>query len=291
MLAYRRNDVRDLNDAARTLLIRAGRLGPEALELGERDFRLGDRVLCRHNDPRLGVRNGTRATIIDLDDNAVTLRTDTGTTRLVPLAYAAGHLKHGYALTGHAAQGATVKRAFVLLHDRGALQEWGYVACSRARTETRLYLAETECEHDTHARQPNALDAPERTARALARSSAEPLALAQADEGRVRPLAQRQHQLERQRTRAEERLASAQERLERLGWRERRRDGAQLRAEIALYQSALRLADEKLNELTLETRRRLRLQQATPPRHGRELVQARSRPRLQREPPRLELDR
>ena len=48
------------------------------------------------------------------------------------------HLEHGYALTGHAAQGATVERAFVLVEDRGALQEWGYVACSRARRETRL---------------------------------------------------------------------------------------------------------------------------------------------------------
>src|SRR6266542_70967 len=267
MLAYRRADVRDLNEAARTLLMRAGRLGPEAVELGEREFRVGDRVLCRHNDPRLGVRNGTRATVVDLDDRAVTLRTGKGATRLVPLAYAADHLEHGYATTGHAAQGATVERAFVLLHDHGALQEWGYVACSRARTETRLYLAGTEREPDAHARQPNKLDAPERTAPALARSSAEPLALAQGA-AKARLLAQRQRQLERQRSRAQERLADARERLERLGWRGRRHR-AELRAEITLYQTALRLADEKLNELTLQTPRTL--QQAAPPRNGHEL--------------------
>ena len=288
MLAYRRADVRDLNEAARTLLMRAGRLGPEAVELGEREFRVGDRVLCRHNDPRLGVRNGTRATVVDLDDRAVTLRTGKGATRLVPLAYAADHLEHGYATTGHAAQGATVERAFVLLHDHGALQEWGYVACSRARTETRLYLAGTEREPDAHARQPNKLDAPERTAHALARSSAEPLALAQGA-AKARLLAQRQRQLERQRSRAQERLADARERLERLGWRGRRHR-AELRAEITLYQTALRLADEKLNELTLQTPRTL--QQAAPPRNGHELVRIRSRqPRLEREPPRLELER
>jgi len=291
MLAYRRADVRGLNEAARTLMLRAGRLGSEAVELGEREFRVGDRVLCRRNNPRFGVRNGTRGTIVDLYDTAVTLRIDTGATRFVPLTYAADHFEHGYALTGHAAQGATVERAFVLLHDRGALQEWGYVTCSRARTETRLYLAETEREHDRHARQTNALDAPERAARALARSSAEPLAVARAeDEASVRPLAQRQRQLERQRTCAQERLNDAREKLERLGWRGRRRHSAELRAEITLCQTALRLADEKLIELMLQPDRTL--QRAAPSRRGHELLQTRSRqPRLEREPPGLGLER
>ena len=288
MLAYRRADVGDLNDAARTLLIRAGRLGPDALELGEREFRVGDRVLCRRNDPCLGVRNGTRGTVVDLDEAAITLRTHAGATRLVPLAYAANHLEHGYALTGHAAQGATVDCAFVLLHDQAALREWGYVACTRARTETRLYLAEIEREHDTHARQPNTLDAPQRTARALARSSAEPLALAQArGEGSARLLAQAQRQLERQCTHAQERLADARERLERLGWRGRRHR-AELRAEITLHQTALRLADEKLNELTLQPPRTLA--PPAPSRRGRELVHTRSQ-QLEREPPGLGLER
>jgi conjugative relaxase-like TrwC/TraI family protein len=289
MLAYRRADVRDLNDAARTLLIRAGRLGPEALELGEREFRVGDGVLCRHNDPRLGVHNGTRATVIDLDDRAAMLRTDEGATRRVPLAYAIDHLEHGYALTGHGSQGATVERAFVLLNDHGALREWGYVACSRARTETRLFLAETERELDTHAQKPKTLDAPERTARALAHSYAEPLALAQATgSSGARLLAQRQRQLERQRTRAQERLAGARERLERLGWRGRRRHGVELQAEIALYQTALRLADEKLSELALEPPRILG--PPAPSRRRHELVRTRSQ-RLEREPPNLGLER
>jgi ATP-dependent exoDNAse (exonuclease V) alpha subunit len=53
-------------------------------------------------------------------------------------------LDHAYALTGHAAQGATVERAFVLLPDAGALREWGYVACSRARADTHVYLCERD---------------------------------------------------------------------------------------------------------------------------------------------------
>ena len=83
MLAYRLDDVRDLNDAARTLLIRTGRLGSETLALGEREFRVGDRVICRRNDTRLGIRNGMRATIVDLDTAALTLRTDSGLLRSI----------------------------------------------------------------------------------------------------------------------------------------------------------------------------------------------------------------
>jgi len=99
-------------------------------------FRVGDRVLCRRNDSHLHLRNGTLGTIVDLDRSTLTVRTDAGMTRSLPLPYVAEHLDHAYALTGHAAQGATVERTFVLLHGEGALREWGYVACSRARTET-----------------------------------------------------------------------------------------------------------------------------------------------------------
>ena len=118
----------------------AGRLGPDALEVGGREFRVGDRVLCRRNDERLGVRNGTRATVVDRSTpRRSRCSTDGGAPPPLDERYAAEHLEHGYALTGHAAQGATVERAFVLLRDQGALREWGYVACTRARTETRLY--------------------------------------------------------------------------------------------------------------------------------------------------------
>src|SRR5262249_11073635 len=112
MLAHRRSDVRELNDAARILLTRAGHLGDEGLTLGEREFRVGDRVICRRNDTRLAVRNGTRATITAVREDTLTLRIDSGALRTIDLGYAAEQLEHGYALTGHAAQGATFERAF-----------------------------------------------------------------------------------------------------------------------------------------------------------------------------------
>jgi ATP-dependent exoDNAse (exonuclease V) alpha subunit len=146
MLAHRRADVRDLNEAARVLMRDTGRLGERALVAGDHEFRSGDRVVCRQNDAALGVRNGTRATVRDVDPvlSIVTLQIDAGPSRQLSGCYAAEHLEHGYALTGHIAQGATVDRAFVLMRVEGAMAEWGYVAASRARAETRLYAVGRE---------------------------------------------------------------------------------------------------------------------------------------------------
>ncbi|HZO96763.1 MAG TPA: MobF family relaxase [Gaiellaceae bacterium] len=263
MLAHRRADVHDLNQAAHTLMLRAGRLGPDAVELGRHEFRVGDRVLCRHNDSRLGIRNGTRASIIALDQEKLTLRADNGATRQLPPAYAAEHLEHGYALTGHAAQGATVDRAYVLLPDQGAVQEWGYVACTRARSETRLYLTEHDTlERETPLRDPDPAASPERALHALQRAAAEPLAL---DQTATRPdlharlHARRQEQLAQQRDRAAVQLATAQRELNMLGWWSRGQRRSELECEIALRQTALRGFDKKRQELA----------QMTPPRPRR----------------------
>jgi hypothetical protein len=62
----------------------------------------------------------------------------------------------------------------------------------------------------------------------------------------ARALTARRQQLEQQRARAQERLADAEARLDRLGWRGRRKQGADLPAEIAFQRTALRLSDEQL---------------------------------------------
>ena len=57
----------------------------------------------------------------------------------MPAAYLhAGHLAHGYAITGHKAQGMTSDHAFVLGSDT-IYREWGYVSMSRGRGINRLY--------------------------------------------------------------------------------------------------------------------------------------------------------
>ena len=66
----------------------------------------------------------------------------------------------------------------MLAPDRGDLKEWAYVAASRARNETRIYLAESSLDHE---HEPPAAPAPhgdalERLAAAAARPANERLA-------------------------------------------------------------------------------------------------------------------
>ncbi|MEZ5098695.1 MAG: AAA family ATPase [Thermoleophilia bacterium] len=185
IIAHRRHDVRQLNGLARGILDGHGRLGNDRLTAAGIELAVGDRVICRANDDQHGVRNGTRATITSLDpaSRTVTLATDRGTTVPLTAAYLdAGHLDHGYAITGHAAQGVTIDTALVLADgDHRRLQEWGYVALSRARRETRLYLTEIAPEPADVRFGPDGRPDPRSSlAAALERTASEPLATEQA---------------------------------------------------------------------------------------------------------------
>lgn len=257
MLAYRRHDVRDLNDAARALMLASGLVGAESLTVGGREFRVGDRIVCRRNDTSLSVRNGMRGTVVELDsaDRALTLETHAGARRRIPLDYATQHLDHAYALTGHAAQGATVDRAFVLLRDEGALREWGYVACSRARMETRLYLVGDALEPEHDSRPINKGDPTARLAAALERSAAEqPAAMQRPDtsDATRRMRAQRRRACERSLELAERRLATAEQKLSGLGRLGHRRERRELQTQVALERTAVRLARKQLGSISLE---------------------------------------
>ncbi|WP_324341576.1 MobF family relaxase [Baekduia sp.] len=142
MIAHRRSDVADLNGLARERMYRDGRLGEEELTTDRRAFAVGDRVIARRNDRRAGVVNGTRAEVVgvDLERRTVSLRTADGSGRDLDASYLDdGWLDHAYALTAHAAQGATVDRSFVLGSDE-LYREWGYTALSRHRAEARFYV-------------------------------------------------------------------------------------------------------------------------------------------------------
>ncbi|MFN8108333.1 MAG: ATP-binding domain-containing protein [Thermoleophilia bacterium] len=132
-------------------------------------------MVCKHNDYELGARNGTRGTIDHLTTAGVVVRTDAGERLRAPADYAARHVRHGYALTVHAAQGATVDHAFVLASDQRQLAEWGYVALTRARHGTRIYLTEPTQE-PAIALDPGTRGGLDELARAMGRPTAEPLA-------------------------------------------------------------------------------------------------------------------
>lgn len=80
-----------------------GRLTSPELTTNDRSFQVGDDVICLHNDRRLGVLNGTRGTVtsVDVAQRTLTLSAMGGTSITVPAAYLdAGHMMHGYAITG-----------------------------------------------------------------------------------------------------------------------------------------------------------------------------------------------
>jgi conjugative relaxase-like TrwC/TraI family protein len=141
MLAHRRIEVDDLNGRARAHLQRAGHLtGPEII-VNDRPFQTGDHIVCLRNDRRLGIHNGTRATIthLDPDQRAITIRTGQRDVVLPARYLDGGHLAHGYATTIHKAQGATVDHALLLGSD-DLTRESGYVALSRGRHTNRIYI-------------------------------------------------------------------------------------------------------------------------------------------------------
>jgi hypothetical protein len=139
MYAISRTDVEDLNLLAREALRQVGRLGPDVLLAGSRGYAIGDEVMFLRNDRELGVLNGTRGTVTEASDDGLVVDSDRGR-RSVGLDYIEeGNLGHSYASTIHKSQGATVDRAFVLGGD-ALYREAGYVAMTRARLRTELYV-------------------------------------------------------------------------------------------------------------------------------------------------------
>jgi hypothetical protein len=142
MIALRRDDVEELNRRARSKMLEVGRLtGPTVVTTGGLDLRAGDRIVCLRNDRRLGVVNGTRATItrVDVARRALEAVDDRGEQLVLPADYLdAGHVAHGYAITGHKAQGLTCDHTYTLGTET-LYREWGYVAMSRGRLSNQLY--------------------------------------------------------------------------------------------------------------------------------------------------------
>ncbi len=148
LLAVRRSDVDDLNGRARAYLQRAGDVSGPELVIDERPYQASDDIVCLRNDRRLGVCNGTRATIESVDPDARTLTVRADNRRFaLPASYLDDrNVAHGYATTIHKAQGATFDRGLLLGTDE-LYRERGYVGMSRGRETNHLYVvgaAETD---------------------------------------------------------------------------------------------------------------------------------------------------
>jgi hypothetical protein len=192
MITQRRADARDVNARTRAWLDARGRLGAERIDLAGGQFAVGDRVVLKLNDRRLQVENGNRGSVVRVDACAGTLDVQLNGDRVIALprrylerktAIGDPTLLHAYAGTAHIAQGITTGRAFVLGSDI-AYREWGYVAWSRARLQTRFYVCEPDVdaiaeEHHTAAGPQR--DAFEDVVAALERSQAQHAAFEHVD--------------------------------------------------------------------------------------------------------------
>ncbi|HEU5150386.1 MAG TPA: AAA family ATPase [Iamia sp.] len=152
LLAWRRDDVRDLNRLARDLRRDQGRVaGPEIVAPGGRRYGPGDQVVMLAPNPAERLVTSERLTVTDVDLPGARLRAVTTDGRPVVLAgdaIDAEHLDHGYALTVHRAQGATYDRAAVLAAGGG--RELAYVALSRARSGTTLHTVADDLDQARH---------------------------------------------------------------------------------------------------------------------------------------------
>lgn len=140
IFTHTNDEVRTLNEMARGRLRDAGELGNDVrvkTEEGERAFAPGDRVMFRRNEHSLEVKNGTLGTIEQVNQNSMTVRTDSGRSVSFDLKDYRD-LDHGYAATIHKTQAVTVDRAHALATP-GMDRHGAYVVLSRHRDGADLH--------------------------------------------------------------------------------------------------------------------------------------------------------
>jgi conjugative relaxase-like TrwC/TraI family protein len=157
MLARTRDDVDQLNALAKIAAQTAGESHGPQVRVGEKSFQAGDVVRTKRNNRAITlgethVRNGDRYTILATTEGGGLLVDDhagRGATML-PAAYVAQHVEHGWATTIDAAQGATTDIAILLVRP-GIDREHLYVGLTRGRDENHVYVASPVDEDHEHS--------------------------------------------------------------------------------------------------------------------------------------------
>lgn len=156
MIAATRAEVAELNEMARARLVCSGFVNEAAgvdAEIIHRDetrakkrFAPGDRIVFTMNDRDLGVSNGVSGDILSIEGGrAPILRValDDANARgeqVVEIPATFGRFDLAYCLTNHKSQGRTFDSAYVLANPSMADREWTYVAASRSRFATTLFV-------------------------------------------------------------------------------------------------------------------------------------------------------
>ncbi len=141
MYAWRRANVAELNFRGRAAWEALDRLSGPELVVGERSYRAGDRIVALAAGAGGEVVTSECGTVaaVDLHGGQLVARMDDDgrLQRLAGVDLDADHLAHGYALTVHRSQGATVERAHAF--EDGGGRELAYVKMSRAKQASTVY--------------------------------------------------------------------------------------------------------------------------------------------------------
>ena len=142
--AHKRKDVHALNQAIRSALRSDGAAPPETLystDTGKRAFAAHDRIVFTRNDKSIGVKNGMPGTVVTAETGKLAIALDGDTDRLIhfdPSQFQS--FDHGYAVTIHKSQGATVDQSYVLA-SRSIDRHLAYVAMTRHREDMRVFIS------------------------------------------------------------------------------------------------------------------------------------------------------
>ena len=162
VIAREWKDVKELSKAIRDIYIREGKVGTENIKLtcsvADKQFKyeysVGDRVkFCRNEYRRFQVSNGTLGTIKEisqLSNSDTKLSIELDDKRIVSFRaseysdHIGLNLCHAYALTVFSSQGTTIDGNTFTLYSGRMGQRETYVALSRHKDESHIYINEAE---------------------------------------------------------------------------------------------------------------------------------------------------
>ena len=142
-LTYQKKDVQMLNSAIRCLRKEFSEIGEGRYiktENGLKEFAPGDRITLLKNDRKLGVQNGSLATVQRVNQKNLVIQLDESERSISIPVNQYNSFDYGYATTIHKSQGATVDKTFVLA-SKAMDRHTSYVAMTRHRDDAKIYVS------------------------------------------------------------------------------------------------------------------------------------------------------
>lgn len=134
--------------AGKTIDFQPFRFAGSAFDAGEVKFlevAKGERIRFDANSKELGVTNGQRATVLEVSEKNIKVQLDSGKKLTLPISDPLP-LRHGYAQTGHSAQGLGVKTVLMdrASHDPTTSQRQFMTDLTRAKEELIVFTDDRE---------------------------------------------------------------------------------------------------------------------------------------------------